>query len=123
MRRNDFSLTSETPCPVPSDLRKRQAQESLPYSRILPLFPHEHRSIGYARRENVHTAIQRAIETLKTTDYEPEPHFRGVTKMVTRWKGGPEEKFAQKTISFEKLPRGDSEENPDLARLTLEAIG
>ncbi len=36
----------------------------------------------YARWENFVTAIQRAIESCKTTGYEPEHHFRGVTKMV-----------------------------------------
>ena len=38
--------------------------------------------LGYARWENFLTAIQRAIESCKTTGYEPEHHFRGVTKMV-----------------------------------------
>jgi DNA-damage-inducible protein D len=38
--------------------------------------------LGYARWENFMTAIQRAIESCKTTGYEPEHHFRGVTKMA-----------------------------------------
>ena len=38
--------------------------------------------LGYARWENFLTAIQRAIDSCKTTGYEPEHHFRGVTKMV-----------------------------------------
>jgi len=38
--------------------------------------------LGYARWENFLTAIQRAIESCKTTGYEVEHHFRGVTKMV-----------------------------------------
>jgi DNA-damage-inducible protein D len=38
--------------------------------------------LGYARWENFMTAIQRAIESCKTTGYDPEHHFRGVTKMV-----------------------------------------
>ncbi len=38
--------------------------------------------LGYARWENFLTAIKRAIESCKTTDYDPSNHFRGVTKMV-----------------------------------------
>ena len=38
--------------------------------------------LGYARWENFLTAIQRAIESCKTTGYDAENHFRGVTKMV-----------------------------------------
>jgi DNA-damage-inducible protein D len=43
--------------------------------------------LGYARWENFMTAIQRAIESCKTTGYEAEHHFRGVTKMVTLGSG------------------------------------
>jgi DNA-damage-inducible protein D len=39
--------------------------------------------LGYARWENFMTAIQRAIESCQTTGFEPEHHFRGVTKMVS----------------------------------------
>jgi DNA-damage-inducible protein D len=35
--------------------------------------------LGYARWENFLTAIQRAINSCKTTGYEAEHHFRGVT--------------------------------------------
>ena len=38
--------------------------------------------LGYARWENFMTAIKRAIESCRTTDFYPEHHFRGVTKMV-----------------------------------------
>ena len=38
--------------------------------------------LGYARWENFLTAIQRAIDSCKTTGYEAEHHFRGVTKLV-----------------------------------------
>ena len=38
--------------------------------------------LDYARWENFTTAIQRAIESCKSTGYNPEDHFRGVTKMV-----------------------------------------
>jgi hypothetical protein len=38
--------------------------------------------LGYARWENFVTAIQRAIESCKTTGYEVGHHFRGVTKLI-----------------------------------------
>lgn len=38
--------------------------------------------LGYARWENFLTAIKRAIESCQTTGYDPDNHFRGVTKMV-----------------------------------------
>ena len=47
--------------------------------------------LGYARWENFLTAIQRAIESCKTTGYEPGHHFRGVTKLITHGKGGQRE--------------------------------
>ncbi len=43
--------------------------------------------LGYARGENFLTAIRRAIESCKTTGYEPDDHFRGVTKMVALGSG------------------------------------
>jgi len=43
--------------------------------------------LGYARWENFQTAISRAIDSCKTTGYEPEHHFRGVTKMVSLGSG------------------------------------
>ena len=39
-------------------------------------------TLGYARWENFETAIGRAVESCETTGYEPDNHFRGVTKMV-----------------------------------------
>ena len=47
--------------------------------------------LGYARWENFMTAIQRAIESCKTTGFDPDDHFRGVTKMITLGKGGQRE--------------------------------
>ena len=38
--------------------------------------------LGYARWENFQTAINRAIESCKTTGYAVADHFRGVTKMI-----------------------------------------
>ncbi len=40
--------------------------------------------LGYARWGNFLTGIQRAIESFKTTGYEPGHYFRGVTKLITR---------------------------------------
>jgi len=44
--------------------------------------------VGYARGENFLTAIRRAIESCKSTGYDPDDHFRGVTKLITHGKGG-----------------------------------
>lgn len=42
---------------------------------------------GYARCENFHIAIKRAVESCLTTGYLAENHFRGVTKMIEIGKG------------------------------------
>ena len=39
-------------------------------------------SLGYTRWENFLAAINRAIDSCKSIDFEPDDHFRGVTKMV-----------------------------------------
>jgi len=38
--------------------------------------------LGYAKWERFSDAIQRAITSCATTGYNPEDHFRGVTKKV-----------------------------------------
>ena len=38
--------------------------------------------LGYKRWENFLTAINRAISSCKTTGYEADDHFRGVTKLI-----------------------------------------
>lgn len=38
--------------------------------------------LGYSRWENFVTAINRAINSCESTGYNPDDHFRGVTKMV-----------------------------------------
>lgn len=48
-------------------------------------------SLGYARWENFVTAIQRAIISCKTMGYDPDDHFRDVTKMIELGKGGQRE--------------------------------
>lgn len=47
--------------------------------------------LDYSRWENFQTAIQRAIESCKTTGYSESDHFRGVTKMIEIGKGGQRE--------------------------------
>jgi DNA-damage-inducible protein D len=44
--------------------------------------------LGYSRWENFVTAVQRAIDSCKSTGYEVSDHFRGVTKMIEVGKGG-----------------------------------
>lgn len=44
--------------------------------------------LGYVRWENFKTAIERAIESCRTTGYDEADHFRGVTKMIEIGKGG-----------------------------------
>jgi len=43
--------------------------------------------LGYARWENFQTAIKRAIESCKSTGYDPNNHFRDATKMIATGKG------------------------------------
>ena len=38
--------------------------------------------LGYIRWENFQVAVKRAIDSCETTGYDPNNHFRGVTKMV-----------------------------------------
>lgn len=44
--------------------------------------------LGYLRWENFIVAIQRAIASCQTTGYDPNDHFRGVTKMIIVGNGG-----------------------------------
>lgn len=43
--------------------------------------------LGYAKWENFQTTIMRAVESCKTTGYDPNDHFRGVRKMISLGKG------------------------------------
>lgn len=47
--------------------------------------------LGYARWENFQTAINRAIESCRNTGFDPDDHFRGVTKMVSLGSGAKRE--------------------------------
>ncbi|MCL2875833.1 MAG: DNA damage-inducible protein D [Betaproteobacteria bacterium] len=51
--------------------------------------------LGYSRWENFQTAIERAIESCRSTGYDPDNHFRGATKMVRVGSGAerPVEEF------------------------------
>ena len=44
--------------------------------------------LDYPRWENFYSVIQRAIDSCKTTGYNPDDHFRNVTKMIRLGKGG-----------------------------------
>lgn len=44
--------------------------------------------LGYHRWENFIATIKRAIESCHTTGYDPEDHFRSITKMIELGKGG-----------------------------------
>lgn len=44
--------------------------------------------LGYTKWERFQNVINRAIASCKTTGYEPDDHFRGVTKLITHGKGG-----------------------------------
>jgi len=44
--------------------------------------------LGYSRWENFLAAVGRAIESCKSTGYNVDDHFRGVTKMIGIGKGG-----------------------------------
>ncbi len=48
-------------------------------------------SLGYDQWKNFITAIKRAIESCETTGYDPDNHFRGVTKMVALGSGAQRE--------------------------------
>jgi DNA-damage-inducible protein D len=47
--------------------------------------------LGYARWENFLGVIERAITSSRTTGFDPEDHFRGVTKMIELGKGAVRE--------------------------------
>lgn len=47
--------------------------------------------LGYSRWENFVTAINRAIISCESTGYNPDDHFRGVTKMVSLGSGSERE--------------------------------
>jgi hypothetical protein len=40
--------------------------------------------LGYTRWEIFLTAIRRAIDSCKSTGYDPDHHFRGVTKLISQ---------------------------------------
>jgi len=77
--------------------------------------------LGYARRESFLTAIQRAIESCKTTGNEVEHHFRGVTKMVPPGSGAersienfmPTLTIAAKNLATEKKLEKNSGRLPE----------
>lgn len=47
--------------------------------------------LGDARWENFQTAIQQAVDSGEATGHAVSDHFRGVTKLIVRSKGGKRE--------------------------------
>ncbi len=70
---------------------------------------------GYARWENFLTAIGRAVESCKTTGYDEENHFRGVTKMVPLGSGADrqvEDFMLTRYACYLIAQNGDSRKEP-----------
>ncbi|WP_261310995.1 hypothetical protein [Streptococcus suis] len=59
--------------------------------------------LGYERWENFHKAIQRAMNSVETSDTKVSDHFRGVTKMVPFNYPFFMEKYKLKTIADEAM--------------------
>ena len=76
-------MTTTTPTVPQLTTKFNELSQTLPEEGIEFWFARDlMEPLGYARWENFTTAIQRAIESCKTTGYDESDHFRAVTKMV-----------------------------------------
>lgn len=76
-------MTTTTPTVPQLTAKFNELSQTLPEEGIEFWFARDlMEPLGYARWENFTTAIQRAIESCKTTGYDESDHFRAITKMV-----------------------------------------
>jgi DNA-damage-inducible protein D len=93
-------MSTTTPTVPQLTTRFNELSQSLPEEGIEFWFARDlMEPLGYARWENFTTAIQRAIESCKTTGYDESDHFRAVTKMVPLGSG------AERTVEDFMLTR------------------
>ena len=81
--------------------------------------------LGYAKWERFKDAIQRAITSCKTTGYQPDNHFRAVTKMVRLGSGAEDdgEPFEEKMARLTAELREQFEQSEKLDQMIWANLG